>query len=170
LHIILLDADVIIYLLKIGKFESLLKNHTVYITETIVYEVQYYENELGERIYVDLGDYHRKNKLRVINDASTLAIQQFSEQIAQKRFLPEIHEGEKSCIVLLTLNRDYKFCTGDAAALKVLGYLGLSEQAVSLEELLGRVKNMEPQYLKKTLKKKLEEGEQLRILYDFEEA
>lgn len=79
--------------------------------------------------------------------------------------LAQIHNGEAECIALLLKNREFMFCTGDADTMKVISFWGLSEQAISLEELVGRIKNLRTNFTKDCMELHLKEGSILRVQY-----
>jgi len=62
-------------------------------------------------------------------------------------------------------NREFMFCTGDTDAMKVISFWGLSEQAISLEELVGRIKNLRPNFTKDCMESYLKEVSILRVQY-----
>lgn len=48
-RLLLLDADVIIWLNQVGLWDSILKNYEIYVVSTVINEVSHYSDELGEK-------------------------------------------------------------------------------------------------------------------------
>ena len=58
--LVLLDADVIIELHKVGAWEGLLTTYDVGVSEIIArQEVQFYHDSTGKRIYTNLEEYEK---------------------------------------------------------------------------------------------------------------
>jgi len=62
-------------------------------------------------------------------------------------------------------NPDYKFCTGDVPAMRVVGFYGLSEQAISLEKLVGKITALRNDFKQKCMAENLKIGSSLRAQY-----
>ena len=64
-RLLLVDADVIIWLNQAGLWGSILKNYEIHVASTVVNEVTHYSDEFGRKISVDLIPIHipgeRKN-------------------------------------------------------------------------------------------------------------
>lgn len=162
MNIVLLDANVVIWLHEHKRFEALLKNHRILLTETIANETKYYEDKYGQKKHIDFSTYIKENKLEIIKDAPIEEIKDLHNRVIGKG-LCELHAGESSCIQLVINNPNYKFCTGEPNVFIVMGYLGLAKQAVSLEELLGRLTDMAQEYTRGVFDKKIKEGKIKRV-------
>lgn len=137
-RLIILDADVIIDSLKLGLWKSLINNYQVHVPAMVVHkEVYYYTDEKGDELPVNLNDYVAKNQI-VMLEAEISDFQNFNEHVRAEYTDRRVDPGEKEAMVLLMSGRydDYKFCTGDQAAIKVLSAIGLRQSGVSLEKLL----------------------------------
>ena len=53
LNLIILDTDVIITLFKLKYWCAIIKNYQVKIAESVFEELQFYENELGVKVYIN---------------------------------------------------------------------------------------------------------------------
>jgi hypothetical protein len=165
--LVIFDAGVIIYLARINKLKSLFKNCKVYLTEIVYSEIKFYtDTETGEKIYIYLESYIESKSLIIIR---SIDLEEYNESEIENEIRHiinsgvEIHEGEKEAISFIFNNRKYKLCTGDSGALKFLAYLDLHENAISLETIIGKVKNIKKEYTNEFMKMSLNEGSKLRI-------
>ena len=160
---VIVDANVIIRLHELGKFESLLKVCEVYVTETVKDEVKFYVQDLGNgiqrKVIIDRDGYIREGKLKVLRDPPLKEISEFPARLEKKITDPGIHGGETSCLIhLMESGSNYYFCTGDRAVMVVAGYMGFGDKLVSLEALLGKITGLEYSYTEDCLKKEIREG------------
>lgn len=166
MKIFLLDADVIIWCAENDKLDSLFKGKKIKIPKVIYEQIEHkIDKETGERKGVPLQKYIEDGSLEIIDNPILNDIKEIMDIYKRCPELPQIHTGEIECITLLKQHSNYRFCTGDRAAMKILGYLFLSEQAVSLEELVGRIRNLRGDFTKKYMKKYLREGSSLGVQY-----
>jgi hypothetical protein len=166
LAVYLLDADVIIWCAKHKKLDSLFRKETIKIPKIIYSQIKYrIDIETGKKEQIDLNGYIKNGKLKVINNPIDENISKIIEEVKNCPELLEIHHGEIECIYLLRENKNHKFCTGDKVAIKVLGFLHLSEQAISLEEIIGTNKGLRENFTQQALKDNLNIGSQLYVQY-----
>lgn len=162
--LLLLDADVIIDLHRLGIWEQITKNHKVHIPSIVLHrEVYHYEDDSGARHYIDL----EKDIGAAINELSCSAeeLLSFKDEF-DKVFQEELHDGEKEALILLKKQEEFLLCTCDHAAIKTLALLDLSDQGISFESLLkksGMNKKLEYKHTEKRFKKILSEGNIMRI-------
>lgn len=164
--LVIFDANVIIYLAQIGKLENLLNVCTIYMTSTVISESQYYYNSEGKKIDIDINSFIEKgmiieekyNMSQISNASAYEKVQQF---IRLKR--GKIDLGELEAIYFISDHNDYKFCCGDAAAIKLLAYIDLPDNAISLEQIIGTLSGMKIQYTEKFMKDCLAQGSKLMI-------
>ncbi len=162
--LLLLDADVIIDLHKLGLWKQITKNHQINIPSIILHrEVYHYEDEKGRRYPIDL----EKEVGVTINELSCSAkeLLSFKEQL-DCVFQEELHDGEKEALVLLQKQENLLLCTCDHAAIKTLALLDLSAQGISFENLLKKTginKKLEFKHTEKRFKRCLSEGNIMRI-------
>jgi hypothetical protein len=130
----LLDADVIIDLLALGIFGKLVKVAEIHTSSTVASEVRFF-NKGGQKIRVD---FHRQ----YVESGYVAADSASAEEIGQMLSgLPVIRQevldaGELECLAILRREEEIVFCTCDAAAIRALPFLGLSERGASLEAVL----------------------------------
>lgn len=80
-----------------------------------------------------------------------------------------IDQGEATSIAyLLQSEEDFRFCSFDKAAFKLVSYMELEAKSVSLEEALksaGHHLKLYPRHLEKELKTCVKDGKALRIQF-----
>lgn len=166
LNVFLLDADVIIWCADNGKLDSLFKNKKIKIPLVIFKEArEYTDPKTGEKRTIQFSKYLNNGSLEIIDSPLTKEIEKFKNTYKICPQLAQIQNGESQCLALLKKNPGYKFCTGDIMAMKIVGFWGLSEQAISLEELVGKIKNLRHDFTKESLRKFLKIGASLRLEY-----
>jgi hypothetical protein len=164
LLLLLLDADVIIDLHRLGIWKHVIKNHNIHIPSIILRrEVYHYEDEKGRRYPI----YLEKEIGVTINELSCSAeeLLSFKEQF-DRVFQEELHDGEKEALVLLQKQEDLLLSTCDHAAIKALALLDLTEQGISFENLLKKTginKKLEYKHTEKRYKKYIAEGSIMKI-------
>lgn len=161
--LLLLDADVIIDLHKLGLWKQITKSHKASIPSIVLHkEVYYYEDENG-RHHIDLENEAGVTFSELSCSAQELLI--FKEKF-DRIFQEELHNGEKEALALLQKQEDLLLCTCDYAAIKALALLDLAEQGISFESLLkksGMNKKLEYKHTEKRFKKYLTEGSIMRM-------
>ena len=161
--LLLLDANVIIDLHKLGLWKQITKSHKVSVPSIVFHrEVYYYEDENG-RHHIDL----EKEAGVTITELSCSAqeLLSFKERFDHV-FQEELHDGEKEALVLLQKQEDLILCTCDHAAIKALALLDMSTQGISFENLLKQSsinKKLEFKHTEQRFKKLLTEGGIMKI-------
>jgi hypothetical protein len=164
LLLLLLDADVIIDLHRLGLWKQITKSHKVSIPSIILRkEVYFYEDENGIRHNINLD----KEIGITFNELSCSAeeLLSFKERF-DRVFQEDLHEGEEEALVLLQKQEDLLLCTCDHAAIKALALLELPTQGISFENLLKKTginKKLEFKHTQKRFKKYLDEGSIMKI-------
>jgi len=163
LHIVLLDADVIIDLHRLNLWKSLTKNNKIHVSSIICREVYYYEETAGKRHVIDLSKEAGKSFVEI-----SANIEQLSTITKEFEGLFEIdlHAGEKEALAILTTKKDMLFCTCDKAAMKALGFLGISHKGISFEKLLSRSgikKKLEIKHSERQFRQFTQEGVSIRL-------
>jgi hypothetical protein len=134
LRLWLLDADVVIKFLEIDVFDKLVELHELHVASSVIGEVKYYRRS-GKRIpvnfrkqYIDSGD--------VIE--STASIEEIQAVLKSLPSLKReaIHAGETESLAILVREKALTLCTFDAAAIRTLPFLEVTERAISAEQLL----------------------------------
>lgn len=166
MKVFLLDADVIIWCAENSKLDSLFKGKKIRIPKKIFEEVKYKEDpETKERKTIQFQKYIKEGSLEVVDNPYTKEMKKVRDTYKECSQLAQLDDGESECIALLMKNYEYRFCTGDRTAMKVLGFWQLSEQTISLEELIGRVRDIRDDFTKEYMKKYLKIGSILRLQY-----
>ncbi|MCK4421559.1 hypothetical protein KAW48_07155, partial [candidate division WOR-3 bacterium] len=149
-----------------NKLDALFKGKKIKIPNVIYEQVRYIKDlQTRERKTIRFQKYINNGSLEIIDNPITDDMDKIRNSCKQCSEIAEIHPGEIECIALLRQNTDYGFCTGDRTAMKVLGFWHLSEQAVSLEGLVGKMRNLRDNFTKKYMKKYLNEGSNLWVKY-----
>ena len=130
----LLDADVVIIFLEIDVFDKLAELHVLHAASSVIAEVQYYRRS-GKKIPINFRQQYI-NTGAVIE--STAAIEEIQDVL---KCLPPlkreaIHAGEMESLAILVREEALTLCTFDAAAIRTLPFLGMTERAISAEQLL----------------------------------
>lgn len=165
-NLVIFDADIIIYLVKIRKLDSLFKICKIYLTGQIYNEIKFYtDSETNQKKVINLDKYIDNKQLMIkevlVKDMLESENRSKIDYFNSNHY--EVHNGELEGIYFVLKNTKYKFCTGDAGAYRLMGYLGIKKNAISLEEILGKLRNMEQQYKSKFMKECLKQGSTLMI-------
>ncbi len=164
MHMILLNADVIIDLHRLNVWNQVVKKNIIYISSIILrQEVHFFEDYNGVRYSIDL----LKDVGSLFSEISISAedLKIFSQQF-DRVFEAELHSGEKEALKILQDNNEFLFCTCDKVAIKAIALLGKREQGKSFEKLLkssGLTKKLEFKHTEKYFRKYLDEGSIMRI-------
>ena len=163
MNIVLLDADVIIDLHRLNLWKSLTKNNKIYVSSIVCREAYYYEDALGRRHIIDLSKEAGKSFFEM-----SATIEQLSRITKEFEGLLDIvlDAGEQEALAILTTKKDMLLCTCDKAAMKALGFLGISHQGISFEKLLDRngiKKNLETKHSERQFRRFTQEGVAIRL-------
>jgi hypothetical protein len=135
LRLLLLDANVIIQLFKIGIWGRLVEQCDIHLAQSVVGESQFYENDVGERSYISLEQDIASNKISVF-DLPISNLIDFKKQF-DRIYLDRLDPGECESLAFLCLSdQTYMICSADAIVYRILGNLNRPEQGLSLEEVL----------------------------------
>jgi len=123
LKLVLLDADVIIDLFRLGLWNQVINNTSIVIPAIISQESYYYLDKNGIRKYIDLRLY--KDKISILSGEEVTAedIAIIKNKFDTYNTGREIHSGELEALAIIANNKDYMFCTADAAAIFALASL-----------------------------------------------
>ena len=122
----LLDADIIIDLLALNVFDNLVRDHEIFVSSSVIEEIAYYKKE-GVKHRIDFkGSYVLKGSIIEIS-ASTEDIVRLSNMLPRELH-PTIHSGEFESIAILLKKPDLILCSCDAATIRVLPILDLSDR------------------------------------------
>jgi hypothetical protein len=164
----LLDADIIIDFLSIDVFRKLTELHEIYVASSVIDEVNFFKKG-EEKIEIDFRE--RFIKTEIVKELSAGP----SETKQMLSNLPPLlrealHTGEIESLTILTKRSDLIFCTCDAASIRTLPFINLSEAGISAERLLetsGLSKSgLRAKHTEKFFKTNLEIGQREKI-YNF---
>ncbi|MBI5584428.1 MAG: hypothetical protein HY892_11445 [Deltaproteobacteria bacterium] len=130
----LLDADIVIDLLALNVFDNLVRDHEIYVSSSVADEIIYFKRD-GVRHSINFRiDYVQKKSLVELS-ASIGDITQLTNMLPRE-IMPTIHQGELESLALMLKRSELILCSCDAATIRVLPILDLSERGISAEKLL----------------------------------
>lgn len=130
----LLDADVIIDLLSLGVFDMLTRSHQIFAASTVIDEVRFFKRS-SEKHTVNLREQYVSGGLVKELSASLDEIKEVYSKLPAISH-ESIDAGELESLAILAREEGLIFCSCDAAAIKVLPFLDLSDRGISVESLL----------------------------------
>ena len=159
--LLLLDADVIIDLHTLGLFEKIRKAYDICLTRSVFEEAIYYKKD-GAKIDINIKE------VTIIENVDLESLREVQREAKEARL--GIDPGESTSIAyLIQTGEEITFCTCDHAAIKLISYVGLEQNTISLEKALRNAgyheKNLYPRHLEKTFKAAVKEGKTLRIQF-----
>ena len=135
---LLLDAGIIIGAHELGVWDSLIQQCTVTITSTVNQEADFWYDEHGERHEINLSEDINTKKINCV-DVPLSQVSDFCKKFGPT-YLDRMDPGEADSLAYLSFsNQHWLIASADSHVFKVLGYLGLGEQGISLEEILQKV-------------------------------
>lgn len=124
-RLLLLDANVVIYLCELGLWEKFIEKCDVTLAKTVVDEVKSY----------DLRPDIEAKKIQCV-EASLKSIRDFRVKLGAV-YLDRMDPGEAESLAYLMQSRErWQLSSGDEIVYKTLGLLNRAEQGISLEEIL----------------------------------
>ncbi|MCX5654855.1 MAG: hypothetical protein NTY65_09440 [Planctomycetota bacterium] len=136
--LLLLDANVVIELFRLGIWDDVVERCDVHLARTVAEdEAHFFEDDDKQRHDFDLQPYIKANKITVFDVTVSEAT------VFRDRFDPVYFEkldpGETESLVhLLGLAGECRICSADKIVYRIIGGLDRSEQGVSLEEILQK--------------------------------
>ena len=140
-QLLLLDANIVIYLCELNLWDTFIQNCSVTLTQTVVDEVASY----------DLQPYIRDGKIQCI-EVPLAIVNKFMKKYSPV-YLDRLDPGEaESLAFLMDSQEEWLISSSDEIVFKTLGREGRSEQGISLEEVLSKIgltqSNLSTQYPK----------------------
>jgi hypothetical protein len=138
----LLDADILIDFLSHDLLDKLVKIHEIHAATSVIEEVKYFKRDgirypVSCRVnYIQTG--LMKECSATIEDASIL----LSKLPSVSPFT--LHSGEIESLAILIRETNLVFCTCDAATIRTLPFLDLTERGISAEKLLKQSGLLKP--------------------------
>ncbi len=135
--LLLLDANVIIYLHELKLWDKFISACDVTLTRTVINEAKRFSGEDADHL-IDLSAYEKNEKISVI-DLDVADLQQF-KALFSPGYLERLDDGEAESLAYLhNDSADWVISSGDSIVYKVLAQLNGVEQGLSLEEILGQI-------------------------------
>ena len=135
---LLLDANVVIELFRLGIWDRVVDRCDIHLGETVKREVQYWQDDEGERHDIDLTPYEDSGRIATF-DVSLADLDAFTSRFGLV-YLEKLDAGETEALAyMLNSAEKYQLCSADKITYRVLGALSREEHGVSLEEVLGQV-------------------------------
>ena len=151
---LLLDAGPIIKLFELDIWDEFIKMCDVTIVRIVAEDEVVFASKAEGKEYIDFGlkPWVEKGLIKIV-DVEPREVKAFYEK-SNIRDKYDIHPGEmESLAFLYRISGDWKFCSSEGPAFAVLGFLGESNQGISLEETLQEIgrkqSSLEWKYTKK---------------------
>ena len=150
-------------------YVSLATPYHPYFESIVIGEITYYKRN-GVKYFVDFrSDYIQKKSVIEIS-ASAGDVAQLS-QLLPGALIPTIHPGEFESLAIMLKKSDLIFCSCDAATIRVLPILDLSERGISAEKLLQEsglsTSGLQDRHTEKYFKNNLAIGQENKV-YSFQ--
>jgi len=163
----LLDADITIDFLSFDVLANLVKDHEVYVSSSVAGEITHYYRE-GIKYPIDFKKVYIENESITEISASPEDIVRLFKKMPPSLH-PTIHSGEIESITVLLNRPDLVFCTCDAATIRILPILDLSERGISAERLMREsglnVHSLQDRHTEKYFKNNLAIGQENKIYF-----
>jgi len=131
----LLDADVVIKFLEIDVLDKLAGLHELHASSSVIDEVKYYHRD-AKKIPVNFRKQYIDTGLVIESSASVDEIHDILKLLPSLK-REAIHAGEIESLAILVREKALTFCTFDAAAIRTLPFLSVTDRAISAERLLN---------------------------------
>lgn len=136
--LLLLDANVVIEISRQGLWDQITARCDIHLSRTVLDESQFYDDDQGERHYIDLTPYISSQRIALF-DLTPSRLGGFLARF-DPVYLEKLDPGEtESLAYLLDQSDECMICSADKIVYRVLGCLSRPDQGVSLEEVLGQV-------------------------------
>ncbi|GAB4462974.1 MAG: hypothetical protein OHK0029_30830 [Armatimonadaceae bacterium] len=138
--LLLVDANIIIELFRLGIWETFITRCDVHLSETVLNEARFYEDDDGQEHSINLAQYQGSGAITVHDvDASQLAA---LYNTLGANLLEKMDAGEAELLCVLenaSVSEQYLVCSADAVIYRYLGATYRTTQGISLEEVLGGI-------------------------------
>ena len=137
-RLLLLDANVVLEISRHGLWERIVARCDVHLAQTVLDESQFYEDDQGEKHYIDLAPYISSKAITVF-DMTPSQMNGFLGEF-DPVYLEKLDPGEAvSLAYLLGQSDECRICSADKIVYRVLGGLRRPDQGVSLDEILRQI-------------------------------
>ena len=138
MNLLILDANVVIYLQDAGIWTKFIDICDVHLPETVVEEAAFYDDKDGDRHYIDLSDDIESDRIKTF-EVPISELRKFQNQF-DSLYVDQLDPGELEALAYLCKSEEQFFISsGDAIVYRVLGRLSKGDQGISLEEILMKV-------------------------------
>jgi len=169
LRLLLLDADIVIELFESELWDAVVERCEVLLARTVAeIEADHYSpaKDRSQPPYaIDLKPYADAGRIEII-DVAAPRVSEFIRRF-DPTYLDRLDPGEsESLAYLVNASEEHRICSADKIVFIVLGRLRLSEQGISLEEILqqiGLTKDLSRQFTKAYREEWTRRGQQDRI-------
>jgi|CXWL01.1.fsa_nt_gi hypothetical protein len=135
---LLLDANVVIVLFKWGIWDRLVAACDLHVSETVIGEAHFFEDDAGNRHDFDLGGDVKSGDVKTFSVAPG-DVKSFVESF-DPSYIEKLDAGEaESLAYLMKVHEEHFICSADAIVYRVLGNVDRGHQGASLEEVLSKV-------------------------------
>lgn len=132
----ILDADVIIDLLGMDVFDKLAALHEIHAASAVIDEVKHYwQGEI--KVLVDFRNKYIQMGLVEELSASADEISNVLSQLPPPK-QDALDLGELESLAVLVRDHNLIFCSRDAAAIRAMPFLDVTERGISVESLLSK--------------------------------
>ncbi len=137
-RLLLLDANVVIQVFKLGRWNELVDRCDIWLAATVVQEAKFYTDDNRDLHPIDLTSDvvgGRVSQFEVLPSEMSAFRNSFDPS-----YLEKLDDGEtESLAFLVNSTEQYLICSADKIVYRVLGNLKRSEQGISLEEILQQI-------------------------------
>lgn len=138
----LLDADILIDFLAHDLLDKLVKMHQVHAATSVIDEVKYFKRD-GKKYPANFRDKYIQTGL--IRECCATAVDASIPLSKLPNVSPfTLHPGEIESLAILIREANLTFCTCDAATIRTLPFLDLTERGISAEKLLQQSGLLKP--------------------------
>jgi len=146
--LLLLDADVVIDLHSLGLFEKMSRSYNLFVTREVFEEAKFYRKR-NYKIPIKI-----REKVTLIDDIKVDCLAEVRKEAREARLA--IDSCESTAIAyILKRERDMTLCLCDKAAIKLMAYMNLEQNAISWKrpsKMPGIIQNSTPGILNQPIK------------------
>lgn len=161
LRLLLIDAVIVIHLHRFGLWKTIVETCDVHLSRGIVNESRFYYDQEGVSHPIDLQPDEDSGRI-VVHEVLLTETKALRDKFGQD-ILQKLDAGEAELLAVLA-NRpldEYQICSADRIVYRVLGALRMTDQGISLEEVLkamGMTKAIDSQFSKAFREKWSQQG------------
>jgi hypothetical protein len=135
---LLLDANIVIVLFKYSLWDRVVAACDLHVSETVVGEAHFFEDDAGTRHDFDLGPYIADGRIKQFT-VSAVDVKSFVATFGLD-YIEKLDAGEAESLAYLEQATDeHSICSADAIVFRVLGNLDRGHQGASLQEVLDKL-------------------------------